>query len=468
VGVEKPMARTFGRIPFDTTTLGLGGQSSLQWTPSDVDPAAIIVKAFRLGVNYFDTSNLYGPSQMNYGKAFREMHLIPGRPGYDEPLRRSIFLTSKTRLRYAKGGEGRAVGNTQGAKGSRAIDDVRRTLTQVFGDGKGPYPPGAYVDMVLLHAMGNMRDVDAVYEGYEGPDPKAERIGAIAALIDYRDGTNLTGLNPEEERPIRHIGFSGHRTPAVLMELIQRDTRNVLDGMLVSINPNDRLYFNMQYNVIPVAAEKYMGIIAMKAFADGAMYTKEARWSRTPDDVVRTVGSPSLPSRPLVEYALTTPGIHTAIIGIGQIADDPQVCQLRQNLSASQIATSGLSESDRRDMEQLTRPVKDGKTNYFQRPAQPLTPPQAPTVAQEVRNGQRIVRVAWHTAFAGDEPIRHYEVLRDDKKVAQEAHRPQTTKEPFAVEDTLPGSGAHTYRIVATDAAGSSASTERLGVPAIG
>ena len=95
--MESPIKRDFGKIDFQVTTLGLGGQGSLQWTPDDVDPVSIILKAFQLGVNYFDTSNLYGPSQTNFGKAFRELNLIPGESGYDETLRRSIFLTSKTR-----------------------------------------------------------------------------------------------------------------------------------------------------------------------------------------------------------------------------------------------------------------------------------------------------------------------------------------------------------------------------------
>ena len=73
----------------------------------------------------------------------------------------------------------------------------------------------------------------------------------------------------------------------------------------------------MQHNVIPVAAAKGMGIIAMKVFADAAMYHKEPRWSRDPNDVFRKVGTPELPSRPLIEYSLSTPGIHTLIIGIG-------------------------------------------------------------------------------------------------------------------------------------------------------
>ena len=95
------MTRSFGRLNHRVTTFGLGGQASIQWTPPDVDPVAIIMKAFARGVNYFDTSNLYGPSQSNYNKAFRILGLIPGNAGYNESLRRSFFLTSKTHLKVA-------------------------------------------------------------------------------------------------------------------------------------------------------------------------------------------------------------------------------------------------------------------------------------------------------------------------------------------------------------------------------
>ncbi len=470
IGVRKPIKRDFGRLNFEVTTLGLGGQASIQWTPADVDPVQIILKAFQLGVNYFDTSNVYGPSQSNYGKAFRELNLIPGQSGYDQGLRRSIFLTSKTGLRYAKGGlrQPGMFNFTQGPSGSGAIDDLKRTLSQIFGDGDDEYPPGAYVDMMLMHNITSLQDVDAVYDGYAAPDPSAEHIGTLAALLDYRDGTNHTGLNPKEEQLIRHIGFSGHNSPPVLIEMLQRDEHDALDGMLVAVNANDRLNFNMQHNAIPVAAAKNMGIIAMKVFADGAMYTKEAAWSRTPEDVVRTVGDPELPSRPLIEYSLTTPGISTAIIGIGQIDNEPTQCQLEQNLSAAQIGPDGLDESDRRDVEKMTGSVKDGNTNYFQIPVEPLSPPREPAVSRQLRYDEQVARLTWQTAYAGNEPIQQYEIWRDDQKIAQVQHQPQTTKAPFTFEDLLSDQAAHTYQLVAVDAVGGTAATEQLRLPAIG
>ncbi|GAJ24899.1 unnamed protein product, partial [marine sediment metagenome] len=193
------------------------------------------------GVNYYDTSNVYGPSQLNLGKAFRKLELIPGNTGYKESLRKSIWLTSKTHLRWAKGAlEKEGVRHvTNGTEGSLTVDDLKRSLSQIFGDGEGNYPEGSYLDMILIHNLNTLQEVDVLYEGLENPDPKAEHIGALVALRDYRDGTNLTGLNPKEEKLIRHIGFSGHYSAPVMMEMIRRDKFNLLDGMLVAINAND-------------------------------------------------------------------------------------------------------------------------------------------------------------------------------------------------------------------------------------
>jgi len=457
----KPRLKTrgFGRLNHEVTTFGLGGQSSIQWTPPDVDPVAIIMKAFDKGVNYFDTSNLYGPSQLNYNKAFRNLGLIPGNVGFNESLRRSFFLTSKTHLRFAKGGwQAEGLNNwTNGQQGTHTIDDLKRSLSQLFGDGQGNYPTGAYLDMVLIHSVTNTVDVDAVYEGLENTDAKAEHIGALAALRDYRDGTNFTGLNPRQEKLIRHIGFSGHYNSGVMMDMIRRDKNNILDGLLVAINPNDKLNFNMQHNVIPVAAAKNMGIIGMKVFADGAMYTKGAHWSGQPSDVVRQLGSKELPFAPLIHYTLTTPGINTAIIGIGQISDDIAQCQLTQNIQAAQIGMNELSDSDRSEVEMMTRHVKEGKTNYFQLDKGGLTAPNDIRVKQLDENK---IKLTWNTAYAGDNPIDFYEVSRNGISVGQVLHKPQTTESPFEMVDALEGVGQLEYRIITKDKKGNKAESD--------
>ncbi|MBN1952879.1 MAG: aldo/keto reductase [Bacteroidales bacterium] len=447
------LTRPLGSLDHEVTTFGLGGQASIQWTPDDVDPVAIILKAFEKGVNYYDTSNLYGPSQLNYNQAFQKLDLIPGTAGYAESLRRSFFLTSKTHLRFAKGGyDAEGLNNwTNGEQGSRTVDDLKRSLSQLFGDGKGNYPKGAYLNMVLIHSVTSMTEVDAVYEGLYGTDPKAEHIGALAALRDFRDGSNLTGLNPKEEKLVRHIGFSGHYDAGVMMEMIRRDKENLLEGLLVAINSNDKLNFNMQHNVIPVAMAKNMGIIGMKVFADGAMYSKAADWSRQPSDVVRKVGSSELPFRPLVQYTLTTPGISTAIMGIGQISDDPVKCQLSQDLEAAQIGPGGLSEGDREDVEEMTSRVKEGKTNYFQHSKGGLS---AVGNLKVVHEDAEHIRLSWNSAYAGNYPLEKYEVYQDGKFLGKVDHVPQTTMEPFTFKAEVASGSKANFRIVTIDTKG--------------
>ena len=453
--------RPFGAMDFEVTTFGLGGQASLQWTPEDIDPVQIILKSFDEGVNYFDTSNLYGPSQLNFGAAFKKLHLLPGQSGYDEALRRSIFLTSKTHLRWGAGHPERAgVTNwSNGGDGGNTADDIRRSLTQIFGDGKGGYPKGAYLDMMLIHNLNTIEEVDALYTGLENTVPDLEEIGALAVLRDFRDGSNLTGQNPREEKLIRHIGFSGHYSAPVMMEMIRRDSGGILDGMLVSINANDRLNLNMQHNVIPVAEKRRMGIIAMKVFADGAMYAKEPRWSRTPDDVVRSVGSPDLPSKPLIEYALSTPGISTAIVGIGQISNKRSECQLTQNIAAAQIEPDGMSASDREEVEMMTARIREGKTNYFQIAEGKLSPPNNVRARQITAAGQPAVDISWDSAYAGREPIEHYEIISGGSLLGKLQHSPQIDKMPFTFTASSGSDHKREFTIAAVDRSGQRAET---------
>jgi aryl-alcohol dehydrogenase-like predicted oxidoreductase len=451
-----PMKRRFGKTNFNVTTLGLGGQSSLQWTPEGVDPVPIIRKAFEMGVNYFDTSNLYGPSQQNYGKAFKTLDLIPGQAGYNKSLRESIFITTKTLIRWAKGGGESTVTwrNTDGDHGEGAVADLKRSLSQLFGDNNGNYPDGSYVDMIMMHSITSKQDLDILYKGLETPLNQDENYGALIALRDYRDGTNHTGLNPKHEKLVKHLGFSGHYSSPVMMEMIRRDKWDLLDGMSVSINVNDRRYLNMQYNVIEVAKAKDMGVVGMKVFADGAMYTKEANWSGRPEHVVMTVGSEKLPSNTLIEYALTTPGIDTLIIGIGHIDEDPLKCQLVQNYYAAQIKPDALTEAERRNIEGLGLLAKDGKTNYFQLENTGLTPP----ANIKIRNEEK-VKIEWDTAVAGDEPISHYEILVDGNKVDEIKHYPQISTVPFSFEI---GESGNEYAIAAVDKLGRKAISEIL------
>ena len=429
--IPPPMKRKFGNLGFNVTTLALGGQASLQWTAEDVDPVSIILKAFDMGINYYDTSNVYAKSQLNFHKAFQKLRLIPGKPNYNRKLRESIWLTSKTLMRWGKPGwpEKENVLNASNGEDVRcAVDDVRRSLTQIFGDGKGWYPEGSYLNMVLIHSVNNTEEVNIVYEGLETPLNPEENFGALVALRDLRDGTNLTGMNPKNEKLVRHIGFSGHANPPAMIDMIQRDEYGIIEGMLIAVNANDKTKMNVQHNVIPIAETKGMGIVGMKVFANAAMYNKEPRWSKTPADVFMKVGTAELPSQPLVEYSLTTPGVHTVVIGIGHIDDDPMKCQLVQNYYAAQIEPDGMSHSGRKRIEERAAKIKPESNYFLQIEKSGLS---APRNLQKVEN-----KITWQTAYAGDEPISHYEVLVDGKLVGKVEHKPQLLKsKPFSFEN---------------------------------
>ncbi len=429
-----PLMRKFGKTNHMVTTLGLGGQSSIQWTPDDVDPVSIIRKAFELGINFFDTSNMYGSSQTNYNAAFKKLDLIPGESGYNKRLRDSIFLTSKTLIRWGKPGWKEIDNVRNGSNGEDvqcAVDDLKRSLSQIFGDGKGNYPEGAYLDFMLIHSITSFEEVDVLYKGLETPLNPDENFGALVALRDFRDGTNLTGTNPKKEKLIKHLGFSGHDNPPVMIDMIQRDEFGIHEAMLVALNSNDKLYFNMQNNVLPVARAKGLGIIGMKVFANGVMYGEIEGFSRTSADIYRKVGSPDLPSHELIEYVLTSPDIDTLIIGIGNVDDDPLRCQLTQNYYASQIKPNTLSKEELLQIEEKTAPINNGRTNYFQLDKNGLSAPRE----LKVENVAEKTRVSWQTAYAEDVPISHYDVLLNGKKIGEVKHHPQILKsKPFIFE----------------------------------
>jgi hypothetical protein len=90
-----------------------------------------------------------------------------------------------------------------------------------------------------------------------------------------------------------------------------------------------------------------------------------------------------------------------------------------------------------------------------------------PLIDHQVRNDQRFVRLRWQTAYAGDEPIQKYEIWRDNQKIADVPHKPQTTKIPFVFEDKVKDKSAYTYKIVTVDAINRIAATAEIPVESI-
>lgn len=431
--------RLLGRTGRTVVPLALGGQASLQWTKPGIDPADIIVRAVQLGLNYLDTANGYGPSQVNYGEAFRRLHLTPSDTNYDSVLRQKLFVATKTGRRFAL---------DPGGTGPTAVDELKRSLTQIFGDGKGFIPEGAYLDSIQIHNLTTMEQVNQVYEGFaERGSKRLERIGALAGLLDYRDGTNYTGLNPERRHYVRHIGITGHLSSPVLMSAIRRDTENVIDTVLFALNANDRLCSSHQNNVLPLAISRGLGVIAMKVFADGAYYGKQPRFSRTPDDVILSVGKPeAVAYSDLVRYPLSLPGVSCAIIGTGMInREKPEADQVVANLTAAMKDLP--SEIERTRIEKDSEVRHGAATNYFQEKTNTLVQPASVSVK---RDGERVI-VEWTTALAGREPVRSYEVRAGGTLLFSLPFRPQLYEAPLSVSLPVSAIGDGTVTVVASE-----------------
>ncbi len=470
------ITRRLGRTGRQVTTLGLGGQASIQWPAEGVDPVAIIEKAYRLGVNYMDTSNVYGPSQQNFGDAFRRLKLSPSAGNYDPIAREQIFIASKTHIRTARcpAGDRFRTDYSDGMADefgvSTAVDDVHRSLSLLFGDGRGAYPEGAYLDSIQFHNINTMDEIDMLYEGFDDPGPDLPWLGALAAMLDLREGTNRTGCNPKKEKLIRHIGITGHWNTAAHMYAIQRDRQRLLDTLLVTINASDCRYLPHRHNAIAAAAAADMGVIGMKLFADAAYYHKDVKFSSCPDDVYHDIGSRELPSSDLIRYALSVDGISTVIVGIGHIDDDRDKCQLEQNLAAAQHPEPLDKEEMNRIEKMVTSAGKDPANAYFQRKAIGLTPPRNLGVEEDSAMpglARTAIRVSWDTAYAGTERIERYDVLRDGQRVGSIPNAPQITKKRYLFDDVFgedQKEGVYHYRVRTVDAAGEIAESISLAI----
>jgi aryl-alcohol dehydrogenase-like predicted oxidoreductase len=466
--------RRLGRTKRQVTTLGLGGQASIQWPAEGVDPVAIIEKAYRLGINYLDTSNIYGPSQKHFGEAFHRLGLRLGAANYDPEARGRLFIASKTHIRSARRPAGKRF-HTDYSEGmldefrvSTAVDDVRRSLSLMFGDGRGGYPEGAYLDSLQFHNLNTMDEIDMLFEGLDDPCPDRDWMGSLAAMLDLREGTNRTGCNPKNEKLLRHIGITGHWNSAAHIYAIQRDSRRLLDTLLVTTNPSDGKYMAHRHNAIAVAAAAGMGVIGMKIFADAAYYHKDAKFSDSPNDVYPGIGSPELPSHDLIRYALSVEGVSTLIVGIGHIDDDAGRCQLTQNLAAAQIEQPLDADEMTAIEATVTAAGKDRANASFQRKALGLTPPRNVGIEADSSMpmlGRIAVRITWDTAYAGPAPIERYDVLRDGAVVGSVPHTPQFNARRFHYDDIFDKdqpTGIHGYRVRAVDTDGATADSGTL------
>ena len=228
--------RPLGRTNQPVTLFGLGGEGVLRTWGHERDAVAVIHRALDQGVTYCDSAPAYAGSLDYYGAALGER-------------RRDVFLASKTHDRTRDGS-------------LRLLDEtLRRARTD-------------HLDLWQLHDLRTKRDLDQIF----APG------GALEALLSARD-----------EGRVRYLGITGHHDPAILLEAMRRFD---FDTVLVALNPADVHRLSFVQTVLPEAARRGMGVIAMKICAAGAMVQSGVF---TMDECLR--------------YALSLDAVSTAIVG---------------------------------------------------------------------------------------------------------------------------------------------------------
>lgn len=258
--------RVFGKTGLKVSTLGLGGVIGMQLPPSaEHDPVGIAETGLNLGITYFDTSPDYnnGQSEINYGQVLAHR-------------RKEVFLASKTNSRTYDG----------------TMRSVEQSLKRLQTD---------HLDLLQVHGVSGTEDVAA----WGKPD------GVMGAFEKLRD-----------QKVIRFFGITGHDNAAKLREAVEMYE---LSTLLTTLNPVPRRQ-PFREELLPTAAKKQLGIIAMKVMGggNGCLVTgnplqKVLRPYH--DQATHQVTSPEL-----LRYTLSLP-IAVAIVGVASID------QLKMNIA---------------------------------------------------------------------------------------------------------------------------------------
>jgi len=202
--------RTFGKTGEKLTVIGqAGGRFPLI---SFEEAKAITLRAYDLGINYFDNSVDYwdGRSEEVYGA------VLP-------PFRKHIFMTTKANNRTRAGAEA----------------ELNLSLKRLRTD---------YLDLWQIHQVGEMREVEQIF----GPG------GAIEAFETAKKAGKC-----------RFIGFTGHHDPHVHLAMLKAYDK--FDSILMPMNVADPGYLSFEKLVLPVANERGMGIQGMKSLANAKL-----------------------------------------------------------------------------------------------------------------------------------------------------------------------------------------------------
>jgi predicted aldo/keto reductase-like oxidoreductase len=272
--------RILGKTGVSVTIIGVGGYH----IGKARDPQfaiRLIRMAVDEGINFLDNAWCYndGDSERFMGSALRD--------GYRE----RVFLMTKNHGRDA-------------ATFRHQLDE---SLSRLQTD---------RVDLLQFH--------EVIHEG------EPDKIFSMRAIEE--------AAKAREEGKIRFIGFTGHRWPHLLKQMLDREFP--WDTAQMPTNLLDYHYRSFTKEILPILTEREMGIIGMKSLASG--------------NILKTGIAPN----EAISYALSMP-IHTLVSGM----DSVEV--LKENIETARKWKPLTKEERQQMLGKVARQAGDGHLEHY-------------------------------------------------------------------------------------------------------
>jgi predicted aldo/keto reductase-like oxidoreductase len=269
--------RPLGATGEKVAILGLGGHH-IGRIKQEKDAVRLIRSAIDEGVTFMDNAWEYhgGRSERLMGQALTD--------GY----RKKAFLMTKHHGRKSK------------KKAMEHLEDsLRRLKTDV-------------IDLWQFH--------EVVYED----DPR---------MIFSAGGGLEAAVQAKKQGKVRFVGFTGHKTPELLLEMLEHDFH--WDAAQFPVNPIDPHYKSFLRNVLPVCRNKKTAVLAMKTMAAGF-----------------ALKSDKVTAEQCLRFAWSQP-VATIISGIDNQKHLKQNIEMARNFKP-------MTQEEIDDLLARTRPVADG------------------------------------------------------------------------------------------------------------
>jgi uncharacterized protein len=250
--------RKLGRTGARVSMVGLGG-FHIGMQADEQESIRIIRAGLDGGINFLDNCWDYngGTSEIRMGKALRDSY------------RQKAFLMTKIDGRTKKA----------------ATTQIEESLTRLQTD---------HIDLLQFHEVIRMTDPERIF----GPDGGME--AAVAA---------------QKAGKIRFIGFTGHKSPAMHLHMLETAEAHKFhfDAVQMPLNAMDAHYDSFQEKVLPVLLKNEIGVLGMKPMGAGMLLKSN---TLTPVECLR--------------YAMSLP-TSVVITGCQNVGDVQQALMVARN-----------------------------------------------------------------------------------------------------------------------------------------